>query len=371
MNAAFWGGLPYRRYAFLLRFIPDGGGATEHINSCVLDMPSTVLRTPDPCRQIIGLISHEFFHTWNVKRLRPKSMDPYDFTKENYSREIWLAEGGTSYFHNVLLVRSGLSQADGFVRGLAARVHDDRMRLGDTVQSPAACSFDAWIKYNKPTPAAFNFQSDPYSRGSDVSLLLDLELRHRSGNKASFDELLRTLYRRFPLESGGYTVDDVEKIAVDLAGEGLRDFFARYVYGADPLPWEQALEYAGLRLAPVPGSQGAWLGLTAGDEEGRTVVRTVVASSPAYEAGLDVGDQLLALDSLRIRSFEFNRRIAEYKPGDTIGLTVFHGNILREFRITLVRNPVPAYSVTRADHPDRLQRAIYESWLGGAWNDHD
>ncbi len=367
-NAAFWGGLPYRRYVFLLRFMPDAGGATEHINSCVLDMPSTVFRTPDPCRQIVGLISHEFFHTWNVKRLRPKSMDPYDFTRENYSREIWLAEGGTSYFHNILLVRCGLSQAGAFVRGLPGRVHDDRARPGDTVQSPAACSFDAWIKYNRPSAASYNFETDLYGRGSDVSLNLDLELRHRSDNKASFDELMRTLYRRFPLESGGYTVEDVERTAVDLAGEGMKQFFARYIYGAAPLPWETTLEYAGLRLAPVPGSQRAWLGLTVANDRGNPAVRAVVAGSPAYEAGMDAGDQLLALDGLRIRAEEFSRRIAEYEPGDSIRLSFFHHDTLRELTITLARNPVPAYAITRVDHPDRLQRAVYEAWLGHSWN---
>jgi predicted metalloprotease with PDZ domain len=371
-NAAFWGGLPYKRYVFLLRFTPDAGGGTEHRNSCVLDMPSTVYRTPEPCRQLIGLVAHEFFHTWNVKRLRPKGMNPYDFTKESYYRELWLAEGGTSYMENVLQVRSGMKGALAYVRELPGRIAADRQRPGNLEQSVAECSFDVWVKYMHPSPRAWNFETDLYDRGASVSLLLDLELRHRSGNAGSFDELLRLLWRRFPSGSAGYTLEDVEQAAVDLAGEGMRGCFARWVYGAGPLPWEAELGYAGLELIAVKGSQGAWMGISAApDESGGATVRRVVAGSPADAAGMDTGDQLLALDGLRLRGDDLARRIADYKPGDRVRLTYFHHDELREREIALAANPVPEYTVIRAERPDSLQQQIYESWLGHRWDEHE
>ncbi len=372
LNAAYWGGLPYRRYVFLLRFMPDAGGGTEHINSCVLDMPSSVFRTPEPCLQLMGLVSHEFFHTWNVKRLRPKGMDPYDFTKENYYRELWLAEGGTSYMDNLLLVRGGMKTAGAYLRDLPGQIQSDRQRPGNIEQSVAECSFDAWVKYSRPSPQGYNFHTDLYARGALVSMMIDLELRHRSSNKGSFDELLRLLWRRFPLGSGGYTVEDVEQAAVDLGGKEMKEIFASYVYGARAFPWETTLGHAGLRLSPIPGPKGAWLGLiTVSDEGGRTSVRTVVAGSPAWHAGMDTGDQLLALDGYRLRSDELSRRISEYKPGDTVRISYFHHDELREREITLAANPVPSYALTRVEKPDSLQKQIYESWLGHRWEEHD
>ncbi len=367
INADYWGGLPYARYVFLLRALPGGGGGTEHLNSCVLDVRESALRRPTAGKEYMGLVAHEFFHTWNVKRLRPKGMNPYDWTKENYYRELWLAEGGTSYMDNLLLVRNGLRNVTSYLWGLARDVESDRQRPGNREQSVSDCSFDAWIKYNKPSNDAYNFQTDLYARGAQVSLLMDLELRFRSGNRASFDDLLRLLYKRFPPGSPGYTLDDVEAAAVDLGGESMHGFFARYVRGVEPLPWEATLDHAGLALTPSPGSQLAWFGAAAGNNGGNVVVRTVVAGSPAYAAGFDVGDQLLALDGIRIQGDDFMARIAEHSPGDTVRVTYFRHDELRESAVILERDPVPSYAIQRTEKPTALQREIYEAWLGSTW----
>lgn len=367
INAEYWGGLPYSRYVFLLRALPGGGGGTEHLNSCVLDVKESPYKTRTSGREYMGLVSHEFFHTWNVKRLRPKGMNPYDWTKENYYRELWLAEGGTSYMDNLLLVRAKLYSLKSYLWGLAREVESDRRRPGNAVESPAESSFDAWIKYNKPTPDAYNFQSDFYSRGADVSLLLDLEIRHATSNRKSFDDLLRLMIKRFPYGSRGYTLDDLETAAVELAGEPMHDFFRRYIRGTDPLPWETELEYAGLLLTPIKGSHDVWLGISASNQEGFPVVHTVVAGSPAYEAGMNVGDELLAIDGFRVQGDDLEARIEDHAVGDTIRLEYFHHDELRERTVKLAADPVPSYVVHQAEKPSALQRAIYESWLGEAW----
>jgi predicted metalloprotease with PDZ domain len=369
MNAAYWGGLPYKRYVFILHAMADATGATEHLNSCVLDFATSRLRTPDPCQYLLGSLSHEFFHTWNVKQFRPKGIDQYDWTKENYSRELWLVEGGTSYLHGLLLARNGITMPKWYIEGLHNQIEGDRQRPGNREESATECSFDAWVKFSRNLPQAYNFGTDLYGKGQQVSLLLDLTMRHESGNKASMDDLMRALYKRFPIGSGGYTVDDLERIAVELAGDAMHGFFARYVRGAAPFEWETVLGYAGLVVKPVEGSQRAWLGVICSDQGDDTVVRQVVAGSPAYEAGVNIGDEIIALNGYRVRSSDLMRRIAEMNPGEKVKLSLFRDDELREFNIELKKQPVGTYKVTKAEKPTQLQKKILESWLSAKWEE--
>jgi predicted metalloprotease with PDZ domain len=369
MNSAYWGGLPYKRYVFILHAMANPAGATEHVNSCVIDFGLSRLRTPDPCRNLLGSFSHEFFHTWNVKQFRPKAMDTYDWTKENYSRELWLVEGGTSYVHGLLLARNGLTSAKGYIEGLHRQIEDDRQRPGNREESATECSFDAWVKYFRNLPEAYNFGTDLYGKGQQVSMLMDLTIRHESENRASLDDLMHTLYKRFPIGSGGYTVDDLESIAVELAGKSMHDFFARYVRGTAPLDWETVLGYAGLVVRPVEGSRRAWLGIQSSDQGDKTLVRQVVAGSPAYEAGVNIGDEIVALNGYRVRSNDLVQRVSEMHPGESVRLSVFREDELREFTIGLRAQEVPSYTVAKVDRPTALQKKILERWLNAKWGD--
>ncbi len=369
MDSAFWGGLPYARYVFIVHAYPEGGGGTEHINSEVLDVRSIFSPRPDSVRRLLGLVAHEFFHTWNVKRLRPRGMDPYDWTRENYYRELWIAEGTTSYLPSLLLVRDGLRPLRQYLENLATMARTDRMRPGNEVQSVTSSSFDAWIKYWRGNEEAYNFESDYYGRGAAVSLILDLELREVTANSHSLDDLLRLLYHRFPLGSGGYTVANVESAASELAGRSMAAFFGKYVYGTDPLPWDTALGYAGLALVSRDSTAGPWLGITSSETDGRVIVRQVVAGSPAYTAGLNVGDQVLALNGYRVGAAGLAARVKEMQSGDRVRLTVFRNDTLREFAVTLTNQPVPLYTVQPVDAPSPLQESIFTSWLGHAWDE--
>lgn len=363
INKEFWGDLPYRRYVFLFEAFPNAGGATEHINSAIFTISPRYSRRPLPCRELAGLISHEFFHTWNVKQIRPRGMDPYDWSRENYYNEIWIAEGSTSYMHSLLLARGGLTPTAAYLNGVAGMVQSDRQRPGNAVQTLAQCSFDLWIKSSRGLQQSYNAESDVYGRGAAVSMVLDLELRHRSGNAHSFDDLLRTLYKRFPLGSGGYTVADVQRIADELAGSSMRDFFNAYVYGTERLPWERALGYAGLALSVTDSSTPAWLGMQTSERDGKAVAWSVVAGSPASAAGLSPGDEVVALDGYRVTSAQFHSRISALSPGDSIRLTVFRRDRLREFTLRLAQQPVPRYAVVRAGGTTPAQDALYSSWL--------
>jgi predicted metalloprotease with PDZ domain len=324
-------------------------------------------KNPDSYRGFLGLVSHEFFHTWNVKQLRPKGIHPYDFTKENYTQELWIAEGTTSYFDQLILVRTGFTQADKYLEQIAGGVQGDRQRPGNAAQSVADASFDAWVKYWKGGEQSNNFESDYYDKGSMASLLLDLDIRQRTQNARSLDDVMRAMYNRYPLSGPGYTLADFQKASEEAAGESLKKFFDDYVYGTAPLPWEEYLLRAGLLLAPKDSVQKTWLGVGTSDVGDKTRVTRVTAGSPGYAAGLDIGDEILALDGSRVRTGDLNDRVGERKPGDKVTLTVFHNDRLKEVRVTLASSPVPAYKLTKIPAPTSMQKSIYESWLKTGW----
>lgn len=366
-SAEFWGDMPYERYVFQVHVAPWAGGATEHINSTIIGARPGGFSSKRSYDGFLATVAHEFFHTWNVKRLRPAGINPYDYTKENYVRELWIAEGMTSYFEDIIRLMAGLQDAGEYTRGLAGAVAGDRSRPGNRVQSLTASSFDAWIKFDRRSAGSYNSETSFYTKGSHVSLLLDLTIRDLTGNASSLDDVIRTMYRRYPLSGPGYTVDDFQSVASGIAGVDLGGFFRKYVHGTDPLPWEETLLKAGLGLTEKDSVRKPWLGLSARESAGKTTVTTVVDGSPAHDAGLDYGDEIVAVNGKRIQASEITELVSAMAAGDTVVITAFRNDRLREFNIRLEASPVPEYSVEKVGEPTDLQKKIYEGWLRAAW----
>ncbi len=362
-NREFWGELPYTRYVFLLHCVPGGGGGTEHVNSTIMGIQPFVFRNPDTYRGFLGLVSHEYFHTWNVKQLRPFALARPDFQKENYTEELWMAEGTTSYFDGVLLVRAGLSTREKFLDGVARGVYEDRLRPGNRIQSLAESGFDAWIKYWRGNRESFNEESDYYGKGAAVSLVLDLEIRHATDNARSFADVMRELYRRFPRKGSGYMNADVRNAAAEAGGEGMRAVFDSLVKGTAPIDWERVLGYAGLELTEVEPAPAVWTGMDVADAEGLARVTRVIAGSPAFKAGLDIGDEIVAMNGFRISGMQMQQRLKDLAPGTAVHLTVFRSERLREFAVTLEKPAVTPCRVRESDTMKPGEKAILESWL--------
>ncbi|KAB2925774.1 MAG: M61 family metallopeptidase [Bacteroidetes bacterium] len=362
-NLRFWGRLPYDRYVFLIHCQPNAGGGTEHLNSTIMGVRPFVFSDPAAYTGFLGLVSHEYFHTWNVKQLRPKAFAPYDFTKENYTEELWVSEGATSYFDDLIMVRAGFRDERWYLDLLGGMIRSDRSRPGNAVQSLAASSFDAWVKYWKRKENASNAESDYYGKGSHVSLLLDLEIRHRSGNRASFSSVLRSMFEDHP-PSKGFTNEELIAACEKAAGAPLRDFFRDHLYGTVPLPWERTLAYAGLSVTEAHAPAKGELGVTVTDIGERTRITAVRSGSPAETAGLEINDDVAALDGFRVRAGEFNARIASLGPGTTIRITVFRNDRLREVTATISGPALPLYSVTRSGTATPREKEIFMDWLG-------
>lgn len=366
-NIEFWGKLPYEKYIFMFHCQPNAGGGTEHINSAVMGVRPFVFEKQSSYLGFLRLVSHEYFHTWNVKQLRPKAIAPYDFSKEAYTRELWVSEGTTSYFDDLLLVYAGYTDAQSYLQSIPSFLASDASRFGNTIQPLSESSYDAWIKYWRGLENSQNAQSDYYGKGSHVSLLLDLEIRHRSKNKASLQSVLRTLFERFP-KTAGFTNKDLQSVCEEYSKSSLDDFFKKYLFGLEALPWKQNLLYAGLEVFIKDSTKKPHdVGIFLFDQNGKSIIRNVAPNSPAEKAGVEIGDELLALNGFRTNANDFRERVSSLNIGDTLNLTVFRNEKLKNISVTLFEFGTPEYKIRKIEKPNDLQKTIYESWLKTKW----
>jgi len=364
-----FGGLPYRHYTFILH-LADGRGGLEHRNSVTNLLNRWDFKPARAYESFIGLQSHEFFHVWNVKRIRAEPLGPFDYTRENYTRQLWAMEGVTSYYTNLLLVRAGLMTPARYLETLADSIVSLQSTPGRELQSLEESSFDAWIKYYRPDENSNNTGISYYQKGALVALLLDMEIRARTGGDRSLDDVLRLLYETYPIsgpgipEQGGYR-EAVERVA----GGDFGPFFARYIAGTAELDYESALTHAGLALrwghkeARADGQPPAWLGINTRAENGRLRVTSARSSGPAYAAGISAGDEIVALDGWRVDDQRLSARIGERAPGDSVTLSLFRRDELLHVPVTLMAALFDKLALVRVERPSEGQERVYRDWL--------
>ncbi|HEX8177638.1 MAG TPA: PDZ domain-containing protein [Pyrinomonadaceae bacterium] len=370
-SVALMGGeIPYRDYTFFLHTPSTGGGGLEHLNSTALIFPRFRFRPEGSYRSFLSLVSHEYFHLWNVKRIRPDALGPFDYTQENYTRLLWVAEGITSYYENIILVRAGLISGEDYLNDLATAIRDLQNTPGRFEQSLEESSFDAWIKYYRPDENSVNSQVSYYDKGAIVGAMLDLEIRRASKDAHSLDDVMRALYEEFYKRERNYTPEDFQSLAERMAGAKLDSFFARYVRGREEIDFNSILNHAGLYLDNNGASTGrvaperAYFGATLFMEGNRLTVRNVRAGTPAYDQGINAGDEIVALDGMRINLESFDARLAEKKPGDRVTLTLFRKDDLRTVEVRLGGRAVAPYRIMPVPNPTEAQRQSYRKWLG-------
>ena len=369
--AALMGELPYHDYTFLLRLRASGGGGLEHLNSTSIIIPRFSFQPETSYRNVLTVIAHEFFHAWNVKRIRPDALGPFDYTQENYTRLLWVAEGITSYYQNILLRRAGLISDKDFLDLLTRSIQGLQHTPGRLKVSAEEASFDAWIKEYRADENSINSTLSYYDKGALLGALLDLEIRRRSNGAKSLDDVLRYLYTDFYKKERNYTPEDFQHVCEQMAGASLEDFFRRYVRGREELDYNTALGGAGLQLltnavtmngsTPAPK---AWFGATLRQDGDRLTVVNVPSDTPAYAQGINAGDQLVALDGARVALDFFNARLNEKHPNDEIQLTIFRADELRTFKLKLGTRTDENYRIVPIKNPTPEQARLYESWLG-------
>ena len=371
-EVGMFGAIPYRDYTFFLHLRPGFGGGIEHLNSTSLGFGRNRFGTEEGWRSFYGLVAHEFFHLWNVKRIRPDALGPFDYTKENYTRSLWVAEGVTSYYGDLMVRRAGLSSERDYFAGLARDIQDYQNTPGRLAMSAEEASFNTWIKEYRPDENSVNSQISYYDKGELLGLLLDLQIRRQSKNAKSLDDVMRYLYREFYEKNRNYTPADFQKACELMAGASLDDFFARYVRGRDELPYNEFLSAAGLRLEQPDkvsytgdghGLMG-YLGADVEDSGDFINVKNVRAGTPAYEQGLNAKDKIVALNGTHLNKEAFEAAIAA-KRGETVRITVLRNDNLRTLEIKLgVKSDLP-YRIVQLQSMNDEQKRIYQSWLYG------
>jgi len=337
-----WGFLPYDKYLFL-NMITEAGGGLEHKNSTLLMTNRWTTRTRKAYVSWLELCSHEYFHAWNVKRLRPIELGPFDYQNEVYTRSLWISEGFTDYYGELLVHRAGLSTREEYLEALSNQIEALQTTPGRLVQSAAMASYDAWIKQYRPDENSSNVTISYYTKGAVIAFLLDGKIRKATNGAKSLDDVMRAAYEKY---SGprGFTPEQFRQVAEQVSGLDLREFWRTAVEGTGEVDYTEALDTFGLKFKKVDAPTAekpvqAWLGATTRNDDGRLVVTEVRRGTPAYEAGVNVADEIIGIDDYRVRADRFDDRLEQYKPGDTVSLLVGRREQLMRLDVTLAPEP--------------------------------
>lgn len=380
-GAKIFGGLPYDHYTFIIHVQPGIGGGTEHLNSNISMTTPAAFKSARGYKNFLGLESHEHFHHWNVKRIRPIALGPFDYQRENYTRGLWVSEGVTSYYGDLLLRRAGLISVDEYLEGLANTIAGYEQTPGRFEQSAESASFNAWIKHYRPDENSINSAMSYYTRGELLGLIFDIEIRSLTGNAKSLDDVMRLLLENHDLPKPGFTDAELKAAFEKVAGVDLTNFWNRFVAGYDEIDFAAYFNKAGLQLTKgyQPGSPytnsetdkpGA-LGVRTRANGDRVVVANVIAGLPAYDSGVNAGDELVAIDGKRIDASNGVERqgqpglliLNNLRAGQRVTLTVFRRERLMNFDLRAAVKPFDHHTITELKDASEAQKAMRESWL--------
>jgi len=373
---ALFGGLPYERYLFIVHLSAGARGGLEHLSSQSVALDPWAFRPEKSYREALLVFSHELFHAWNVKRIRPEAFGPFDYGREVHTKDLWALEGFTSYYEVLLLARAGLlTEAQAFEEW-ATKWKGHLETPGRTVQSAETASFDAWIRFYRPDENSVNVSESYYRRGALLGLALDLTLRRATGGRRGLDDVFRRLFRAYAAKGRGYPPGAVEDAAARVAGEraGVRSFFDRYVRGTGTPDLARLLRVAGLRMREVPeAGEGvtdamrpgfrALFGWKTKSENGRLVVAEVLAGGPAQRGGVNAGDVLVAVEGLRASEESVARFEKERKPGASALVTVFRRDLLEMHRVRLGERRASVFRIDALPGAGAGARRLKKRWL--------
>jgi predicted metalloprotease with PDZ domain len=371
-----FGGFPFDRYLFIIHALPARGGGLEHARSTTLDIAGLGFEDEKGYLAFAELAAHEFFHAWNVKRIRDRVLGPFDYTRENYTRMLWFHEGFTEYMESVLLLKAGLLGAKPYLEALADEWGKYLARPGRNVTPLSELSFEAWIKLYKPADNHTNRTVSYYEKGKWAGLVLELLLRDATAGRRGVADLFRRLWRDFGKTGAGLGSAEVRAAAEAVAGQGLRSYFERFIDGTDELPVPALLRRAGIEVTRRPAwadeddptkarRQRGWAGLTFGGVNAeRPTVRNVIPDSPAWKAGLTFGDEVVAVDDARVTAATVGKRLADRQPGETARVAFFRQETLRATEVVMGQNPEEKWDFSLQIAAPLKARAIRRGWLG-------
>lgn len=377
--ARMFGGLPYEKYVFF-NLLTGAGGGLEHRNATWMNTSrwaygntqETPPAAPDPSAPRtrrptrlgwLGLVSHEYFHLWNVKRLRPVELGPFDYENENYTRSLWLAEGVTSYYGPLALARARLSTEQQLLQAMSQAIAQLQTTPGRLVTPVEQASFDAWIglyRTNENTP---NVTISYYTKGQVIGLLLDAKIRRLTGGKRSLDDVMRLAYQRYG-GSRGYTPHEFRALCSEVAGTDLSGWFRRVLETTEELDYTEMLDWFGLRFRPVQGRPQLVTGISvSANTPGRIVISGLRRGTPGYDAGFNVGDEILAVNGFRVRPEQWPGHLENYRPGTTVDVLIARREQLMTLKLPLEARTPESWTLEVRPDATEEQKARLAAWL--------
>lgn len=361
---------PNKRYVFIVHNYNSGGGGLEHLNSTVLGASRNAYSTEAGLLRFLGLVSHEYFHLWNVKRLRPIALGPFNYDEENYTSNLWIAEGFTAYYQEVFTKRAGLQSPERFLTNLATVITSVENQPGNKMQSLSDASFDAWIKQYRPNENSPNSTISYYSKGSLIALIMDLEIIHSTQAKAGLDEVMKAMYDEYYVKKKrGYTDKEFKEMAEKIAGHSLSNIYDDYIYGMKTIDYTKYLNYAGYAVAD-DAAQGdePYLGISSSLREGKMIITQIARGSGAWNDGLNVNDEILSIDSYIINktkagSAEMLKYIEGKRVGDKVRVSVLRDGLDKVIDVSLQKSPAVKYGISALEIPSAAQMAVRKRWL--------
>lgn len=357
-----WGDeYPFERYVFMIHATTGVRGATEHLNSTIIQRSRFSFNHPSDYLSFLSTSAHELVHTWNVKAYRPKGMVPYNYQSENYTSLLWLVEGSTSYLQDKLLTYSELMNSLEFMAKLATNITSYIDKPGRQVQSVAEASFDAWI--DEAGDRGNNASVDIYAEGYLISWLLDFELLFESGGDIGYTDVHRELYKRHRIPDG-YTEADVLAILKDLTGDDYTNWWQEHVHGTPVVDFEKLIRRVGLEMYYGGSKPKAWFGAEVNVKNGFAKLSSVEKDGPAWQAGLTNDDIIVAIEGLRFIADDIDDRIHNFKPEQEIEVTIFRRDQLMTKTVKLGKKHKGKLQLRVVERPTRKQKRMFKAWTG-------
>ncbi|AZN34399.1 MULTISPECIES: PDZ domain-containing protein [unclassified Pseudoalteromonas] len=356
-----WNSYPYERYVFMVHATSGAGGATEHLNSTIIQRPRNRFGSREDYLGFISTAAHEFIHTWNVKAYRPKGLAPYDYTNMNYSNLLWISEGSTSYFEDHLLVRSGIETTDEFFKVMSKTINRHLQTPGREVQSASETSFDKWI--NQGGDHARNYSTNIYLEGSLLSMLLDIHLLETTQAKVNYRQVHNALYNKHTLPQG-FTEQDVLAILKELTGEDYTTWWHDNVSTPANIDFDALLGKVGLKLTrPESAKPLASIDATAKNSGELLTLTHVRRGGAAWQAGLTTDDKIVAVNKQHVGK-DLKSSLEVFKAGEKVTIDFIRRDALQSTTLVLSQDYDKPKKVVADKNATLSQRALFKAWMG-------
>ncbi len=362
-DVKLWGSVPYDKYVFF-NLLTGVSGGLEHRNSTVIMASRWTMATEWQYLSWLSVASHEYFHAWNVKRLRPVELGPFDYEHEVHTRSLWIAEGVTDYYADLQVARAGLSSTWEYLAQLSDVIQTLQTTPGRLTQPAETASFDAWIKYYRSDENSINSSISYYTKGAVLGFVLDARVRAATNGAKSLDDVMRAAYAHYS-GARGFTPEEFRQIATEVAGTDLGSWFTRALETTEEIDYTPALDWFGLefRSPPPVSDPPGWLGAKTRIDNGRLLIENVPRGTPALEAGVNPGDEILAIDDFRVLADKLNERLQSYSPGQKVTLLIARRDELKRLNVTLGQEPPDRWTLIVKPGATPEQRAHLAAWM--------